>query len=74
MIPINPVAKILILTGSVLIIAGVMWQFGLIDHLKLGRLPGDIVIEREHTKIYIPIVTCLLLSAVLSLISYIFRS
>jgi hypothetical protein len=74
MFPINPVAKILILTGSALIIAGVMWQFGLIDYLKLGRLPGDIVIEREHTKIYIPIATCLILSALLSLISYIFRS
>jgi hypothetical protein len=74
MFPINPIAKILILTGSALIIAGVMWQFGLIDYLKLGRLPGDIVIEREHTKIYIPIATCLILSALLSLISYIFRS
>jgi len=74
MFPINPVAKILILTGSALIIAGVMWQFGLIDYLKLGRLPGDIVIEREHTKIYIPIATCLILSALLSLISYVFRS
>jgi hypothetical protein len=74
MFPINPIAKILILTGSALIIAGVMWQFGLIDYLKLGRLPGDIVIEREHTKIYIPIATCLILSALLSLISYVFRS
>lgn len=69
----DPIAKILIGTGALLLIIGLMYQFGLFHYLKLGRLPGDIIIEREHTKIYIPIVTCLVLSALLSLISLLFR-
>ena len=39
----------------------------------LGRLPGDIRIEREHSAFYFPIVTCIILSVVLSLLLSIFR-
>jgi len=39
----------------------------------LGRLPGDIRIEREHSVFYFPIVTCIILSIVLSLLLSIFR-
>ena len=39
----------------------------------LGRLPGDIRIEREHSAFYFPIVTCIILSIVLSLLLSIFR-
>jgi hypothetical protein len=55
--------RILIFAGVVLIALGVLVQMG----VPLGRLPGDIVIRREHTTIYFPIVTGLLLSVVLSL-------
>jgi hypothetical protein len=41
--------------------------------LPLGRLPGDIVIRRGDSTIYIPIVTCLLLSVVLSLVALLLR-
>ena len=69
----DPIAKMLIGAGILLLIVGTLIQLGIFNYLKLGRLPGDIIIERESTKIYIPIVTCLVLSALLSLISLLFR-
>ena len=61
-----PVSRLLIIFGVVLIALGLAWP--LIAKLGLGRLPGDIVIERENFKLYLPITTSLLISAVLSLI------
>ncbi|MEI6832963.1 MAG: DUF2905 domain-containing protein [bacterium] len=69
----DPIAKLLMVCGIILLISGLLWHFGVFSTLKLGRLPGDIIIERPNTKIYIPIVTCLILSAIFSLISLIFR-
>jgi Protein of unknown function (DUF2905) len=42
------------------------------ERLGLGRLPGDIVIEREHMRIYIPLMTSLIISVVLSLVLWLF--
>ena len=69
----DPTAKYLIGIGLLLIFAGILWQLEVFNYIKLGRLPGDIIIERESTKIYIPIVTCLVLSALMSLVSLLFR-
>jgi hypothetical protein len=41
--------------------------------LRLGRLPGDIYVRGQHTSFYFPVVTCLLLSVVLSLAMWLFR-
>ena len=60
-----------IIFGVVLIAAGLLWP--LLHRIGLGRLPGDIVIERENFRFYFPIVTCLLLSVLLSLILWLFR-
>ena len=60
------VSRLLIIFGLLLVAAGLLWP--LITRLGLGRLPGDIVIERENFRLYLPIATSLLLSAVLSLI------
>jgi len=54
----------LIAIGLVLILVGLLWP--LLSKLGLGRLPGDIVIERGNFRFYFPIVTCLIVSAVLS--------
>lgn len=63
----NEVAKWLIIGGLILIGLGVIWQlFGRL--FPLGRLPGDIVIEKENVRIYFPIVTMIVISIVLSLI------
>lgn len=63
--------RTLILIGLVLVIAGLAWPW--IVRLGLGRLPGDIVIERQHARLYVPIVTCVVVSVVLSLVLWLFR-
>lgn len=68
----NPVAKLLIIGGAVLIVIGLLWQWGG-RFLPLGRLPGDIVVEKENVKFYFPVVTCIVISIVLSLGMYLFR-
>ncbi|CAM3971104.1 DUF2905 domain-containing protein [Alkalicoccus chagannorensis] len=66
------IGRLLIVTGLVIAAAGLLWQFGG-RFLPLGRLPGDIVIERGGTTIYLPLMTCIVLSALLSLAFMIFR-
>jgi hypothetical protein len=56
--------KTLIVIGAALIAVGVLWLAG--SRLGLGHLPGDIVIERENFRLYLPLGTCLLISAILS--------
>ncbi|WP_103108290.1 DUF2905 domain-containing protein [Brevibacillus reuszeri] len=68
----NPVAKLLIFGGAALIVIGILWQLGG-RFLPLGRLPGDIVVEKENVKFYFPVVTCIVISIVLSLGMYLFR-
>jgi hypothetical protein len=62
--------KILIVFGAVILMAGIVVTVaGRVPFLShLGRLPGDIRLQRGSTTIYVPIVTCLLLSILLSLI------
>ncbi len=65
--------KILIIAGGVLLSAGLILYF-FSDKLHfLGRLPGDIRIEKENFKFYFPITTGILISIVLSLILWIVR-
>ena len=62
--------KLLIVLGIVLIAAGLAWLAG--ERLGLGRLPGDIVIEGKNVRIYIPLMTSLVLSIVLTLLFWLF--
>jgi len=68
--------KILIIIGLVLIAAGLLLQYS--NKIPfLGKLPGDIWIEKENVKIYVPIMTSILLSIILTIILYVvnkFRS
>ncbi len=57
-------ARFLILLGILLVLIGFLWEP--LTRLGLGRLPGDIVIERGNTTIYIPITTSILISILLS--------
>jgi len=61
-----PVSRLLIIFGLALVALGLCWPF--LAKLGLGRLPGDIVIERENFRLYLPLGSSLLVSAVLSLI------
>lgn len=64
-------SRILILIGILFILAGLLWP--LAAKIGLGRLPGDIVIERENVRLYIPITSAILVSVVLSVVVAILR-
>ena len=59
-------SRTLIIFGLVLLVAGVAWPF--IGRLGLGRLPGDVVIERPGFSLYFPLMTSLVISVALSVI------
>jgi hypothetical protein len=61
--------KILIFVGSLLIFLGLIFSFSEKIPL-LGRLPGDILIKKENFTFYFPLGTCILISAILSIIFY----
>ena len=58
--------RFLVVLGLVIVVAGLLWPY--LGQLGLGRLPGDIVIERENVTFYFPLMTCLLLSVLFSLV------
>jgi hypothetical protein len=61
----------MILAGLILAIAGVLvLALGKIPHV--GRLPGDIYIKRDHVTFYFPIVTCLVISLLLTVLLRLF--
>jgi uncharacterized protein HemY len=63
----------LLLIGGVIVVAGILVYFFHDKMGWIGRLPGDIRIEKENVRVYIPITTMLLFSAVLSLVLYLIR-
>jgi uncharacterized protein HemY len=67
------IAKIIILTGMILVVAGIIiWLLG--DKFRwLGRLPGDIRIERENFRFYMPITTMIIISITVSAILWLIR-
>ena len=64
--------KFVAVIGVIITLLGLMMWSGFVPKW-LGRLPGDIRIEREHSAFYFPIVTCIILSILLSLLLSIFR-
>jgi hypothetical protein len=56
----------LIIIGLIIVVVGILWPW--LARVGFGRLPGDILIERENFTIYVPITTGLLVSVVLSVI------
>lgn len=58
--------------GLLIVAAGlVLWKFA--GKLPLGRLPGDITIEKPGASFYFPVTTCILISVILSVLLWIFR-
>ncbi|WP_100406573.1 DUF2905 domain-containing protein [Bacillus solitudinis] len=66
----SSIPKLLIGLGITLIVIGLIWQVGG-RLLPFGKLPGDILIKRENTTIYFPIVTSIIISVILSVILFI---
>jgi len=65
------VQRLLVTLGVVLVAVGLLWP--LVQKLGLGRLPGDIVVERENFRFYFPLATSILVSVVLTLLFWLLR-
>ncbi|WP_344799275.1 DUF2905 domain-containing protein [Litoribacillus peritrichatus] len=63
--------KVLIILGLVFLTIGIAWPW--LSSIPLGRLPGDIVIQRDNFTFYFPLMTMIIISVVISLIIWIFR-
>jgi hypothetical protein len=72
MSPFGSLGKILIICGVVLVVIGLLLVLG--DKIPwIGKLPGDIYIKRERFTFYFPIVTCIIISLILTLLFALFR-
>lgn len=69
---VQDLGRFLMIAGAIVVIAGfVLWKFG--GFGPLGRLPGDVNIQKENFSFHFPLVTCLLISAALTLLAWLFR-
>lgn len=64
-------SRFLIVLGLIILAAGLLWPA--LTRLGLGRLPGDIAIQRGNVTFYFPLVTCILISVVLSAVFWLFN-
>jgi len=62
------VQRLLIGIGLALVLAGIAWP--LLSRIGLGRLPGDIMVQRGSTSFYFPLATCIIISIVLSVLMW----
>jgi len=69
---VDSIGKLLVLAGLAIAALGLLLWFGPMKG-RGGLLPGDIFVEKSHFKFYFPIVTCLVVSAVLTLLLWLFR-
>jgi hypothetical protein len=60
------IGRFLVILGLVIVLTGLFWPF--LTRLGLGRLPGDVVIERENFTVYLPFMTSIVISLVLSFV------
>lgn len=65
------IPRLLIVIGVILVAVGLLWPW--LQKLGLGRLPGDIVVERDNARFYFPITTSIIISLILSLLFWLFR-
>lgn len=67
----SPMAQLLITIGVILVLAGLLWP--LLQKIGLGRLPGDIVAQRENFRFYFPLASSIVISLILTLVFWLFR-
>lgn len=65
------VRRVLIMLGVVLLVLGLLWPW--LQKMGLGRLPGDLVIERENFRLYFPLATSIIISLIVTLLFWLFR-
>jgi hypothetical protein len=66
-----PMGRVLIGIGLLLIAAGLVWTFG--ERFGLGRLPGDIAVQRPGVTFYFPLATSIIVSVILTLLLWFFQ-
>jgi hypothetical protein len=66
------IGRTLIVLGAALVVVGLLFTLGDKLPIRLGRLPGDIEIRGKNSVFYFPVVTCILLSVILSLVMWLF--
>ena len=64
-------SRLLITLGIILVVLGLLWPW--LQKAGLGRLPGDIAIERDNYRFYFPITTSIIISILLTLLFWLFR-
>jgi hypothetical protein len=64
-------SRFLIVLGLVIVAIGVLWP--ILTRLGLGRLPGDLVIQRGSFSFYFPLATCIIVSVLLSVVFWLFN-
>jgi ribose/xylose/arabinose/galactoside ABC-type transport system permease subunit len=67
----SPISQFLITIGVVLVLAGLLWP--VLNKTGLGHLPGDIVVERENFRFYVPITSSIIVSLILTILFWLFR-
>jgi hypothetical protein len=65
------VQRLLIGLGLAILVVGIMWP--ILSRIGLGRLPGDIMFQRGGAAFYFPLVTCIIISVVLSVLFWLFN-
>lgn len=65
------VQRVLITLGVVLLVLGLLWPW--LQKIGLGRLPGDLVIERENFRLHLPLATSIVISLIVTLLFWLFR-
>ncbi len=65
------IGKLLIVFGGVIVLLGIIVMLAGRTNLPIGRLPGEVVYRGKHTTFYFPLVTCIVLSIVLSFVMWI---
>jgi len=63
--------KTLIVLGAIFLAVGLFWPW--LGKLPIGRLPGDIIIDRPNLKIYLPITTMIIISIIISIVARFFK-
>ena len=72
--PLRELGRALLIFGAVSVVVGAVLYLGARLPFRLGRLPGDIIHRGEHTTFYFPIVTCLVISVVVSILFWFFSN
>jgi Protein of unknown function (DUF2905) len=67
----SPMAQALITIGLIIVAAGLLWP--VLQKLGLGRMPGDIIIEKQNFRFYFPLATSIIISLILTILFWLFR-